>query len=141
MPAAIRWGAGLTRFTDRMHFGRRTAWFAGALSGCFGGLVGNQGGIRSAALLGFEVRKEAFVATATAIAIVVDAVRLPVYLVFQGRAVAGAWPLVAAATAGTLAGTLMGQRALHRIPEAAFRVAVATVILALGAALLSRVGQ
>src|SRR5437867_890215 len=42
--------SGLTGFIDRMHFGRRIAWIAGALSGFFGGLVGNQGGIRSAAL-------------------------------------------------------------------------------------------
>jgi hypothetical protein len=40
--------SGLTGWSDRMHFGRRTAWLGGALSGFFGGVVGNQGGIRSA---------------------------------------------------------------------------------------------
>src|SRR6266480_2690442 len=44
--------------TERMRFGRKTAWAAGALSGIFGGMVGNQGGIRSAALLGFDLDKE-----------------------------------------------------------------------------------
>ncbi len=43
---------GLTGLAQRMRFGRKSAWAAGALSGIFGGLVGNQGGIRSAALLG-----------------------------------------------------------------------------------------
>jgi hypothetical protein len=52
---------------ERMRFGRKSAWAAGALSGLFGGLVGNQGGIRAAALLGFDLRKEGFVATATAL--------------------------------------------------------------------------
>jgi hypothetical protein len=52
---------------------------AGAVSGAFGGLVGNQGGIRSAALMGFEIDKQGFVATATAIALVVDIFRMPVY--------------------------------------------------------------
>ena len=42
---------GITGLAARMSFGKRSAWFAGALSGMFGGLVGNQGGIRSAALL------------------------------------------------------------------------------------------
>ena len=37
------------------------AWLAGALSGLLGGLVGNQGGIRSAALLGFNLSKANFV--------------------------------------------------------------------------------
>ena len=54
-----------------MRFGGRTAWLAGALSGAFGGLVGNQGGIRSAAMLGLGVQGPAFVATATAIGIAV----------------------------------------------------------------------
>lgn len=56
--------SGVTGFASRMRFGRRAAWVAGAASGVFGGLVGNQGGIRSAALFGFEIEREAFVATA-----------------------------------------------------------------------------
>ena len=66
---------------SRMRFGRRAGMFAGALSGMFGGLVGNQGGIRSAALLGFDLKRDEFVATATAIALLVDVFRMPVYAV------------------------------------------------------------
>ena len=65
----------LTGWVERVHWGRRAAWFAGLLSGTFGGLVGNQGGIRSAAMLGFDVPKESFVATATAIGLFVDVAR------------------------------------------------------------------
>lgn len=90
----------LTGWLERVRWGRRAAWAAGVLSGALGGLVGNQGGIRSAAMLGFKVPKEAFVATATAVALLVDGARLPVYLVTQGRAIAGLWPLLAAATGG-----------------------------------------
>ena len=36
---------GITGIASRMRFGRTTGWIAGALSGIFGGLVGNQGGI------------------------------------------------------------------------------------------------
>jgi uncharacterized membrane protein YfcA len=46
---------GLTGVMERVRLGRAAAWIAGLLSGIFGGLVGNQGGIRSAALLGFDV--------------------------------------------------------------------------------------
>ena len=63
--------SGLSR---RMRFHGAVAWVAGVVSGLFGGLVGNQGGIRSAALLGFDLDKRAFVATATATGLIVDAV-------------------------------------------------------------------
>ena len=69
--------AELTGWMPRVRWGRRAAWVAGLISGLLGGLVGNQGGIRAASLLGFEVPKESFVATATAIALCVDAARLP----------------------------------------------------------------
>lgn len=130
---------GVTGISRRMRFGHRTAWIAGALSGAFGGLVGNQGGIRSAALLGFDVTKEAFVATATAIGVVVDVARLPVYLATQARQLGSLWPLVALATAGTVFGTIVGERVLRRIPEPVFRVTVSSIILALGVATLAGV--
>src|SRR5690242_9984390 len=47
----------LTGFMSRVRLGRTAAWIAGGVSGVFGGLVGNQGGIRSAALLAFETDK------------------------------------------------------------------------------------
>jgi uncharacterized protein len=122
----------LTGLARRMRFGGWVAWTAGAVSGLFGGLVGNQGGIRSAALLGFDVDKQAFVATATAIGLVVDAARMPVYFATQAPAIAHLWQLVLIATIGTLAGTLVGVRALRRIPENAFRRIVAVILLVLG---------
>ena len=60
----------------------------GVLSGLFGGLVGNQGGIRSAALLGFQLRPRQLVATATASALLVDAARVPIYFLSAGPVIA-----------------------------------------------------
>lgn len=127
---------GLFGLTERMRFGRRTAWIAGALSGMFGGLVGNQGGIRSAALLGFDVRKEELVATATAIALIVDGARMPVYFAVEWHGIVAAWPLLIAATAGVLAGTFWGVRALRAIPEHVFRKLLSALITMLGAWML-----
>src|SRR5438552_2395215 len=120
---------GITGYSERIRFGRRGAWVGGALSGFLGGLVGNQGGIRSAAMLGFDVPRQAFVATATAVALCVDGARLPVYLATQGREIAAIWPLLAAATAGVVLGTLAGTRVLGRIPDRAFRRIVAGLLL------------
>jgi uncharacterized membrane protein YfcA len=122
----------LTGWIERVRWGRRAAWAAGALSGALGGLVGNQGGIRSAAMLGFGVPKEAFVATATAIGLFVDAARLPVYLATQWQEIGAVWPLVLTATTGVVIGTAAGTKVLGRLPERTFRRAVAVLLVSLG---------
>lgn len=127
----------LTGWMERVRWGRSGAWVAGALSGVLGGLVGNQGGIRSAAMLGFDVPKEAFVATATAVAIFVDVARLPVYLATDWRAMVDVWPFVLVATLGAVAGTALGTRALNRLPQWVFRRLVALLLLLLGIAMVA----
>jgi uncharacterized membrane protein YfcA len=124
--------AEFTGWMERVRWGRRAAWVAGALSGAFGGLVGSQGSIRSAAMLGFDVPKEAFVATATAIGLFVDAARLPVYLATQRCDIAEIWPLAATATVGVVIGTAVGTRVLGRLPQRVFRRTMAVLLLALG---------
>jgi uncharacterized membrane protein YfcA len=131
-------GSQLAGQAQRWRFHGSVAWIAGAVSGFFGGLVGNQGGIRSAALLGFNLRRDQFVATATAIALMVDAARMPVYVVAERHDVSAIWPVVLAATVGVVAGTLSGERLLARIPERRFRQIVGALILALGVATLFR---
>jgi uncharacterized protein len=132
-------GAGeLTGFSRRMVFRGPWAWIAGAVSGMLGGLVGNQGGLRSAALLGFRLDRDTFVATATAIALFVDGARMPIYFYTHGSQLPGMMTAITIATAGVIAGTLLGGRVLQRIPEAAFRRVVAVLLAVLGVALLAR---
>ena len=128
---------GVLGYADRMRFGRRTAWFAGVFSGAFGGLVGNQGGIRSAAMLGLGVQGTAFVATATAIGVAVDAVRMPVYFATESAEIFSAWPAIVAGVIGVVLGTLVGERVLRRIPERVFRRVVSAILLAVGVYLLA----
>jgi uncharacterized membrane protein YfcA len=132
-------GVGTIQITGRgpgLRFSGPWVWIAGALSGLFGGLVGNQGGLRSAGLLAFPLSPREFVATAAAIALIVDAVRLPLYLWQAGTAVAAEWRLVALATIGVVIGTFAGTALLLRLPAAVFRRLVGAVLLALGAWLL-----
>ena len=126
----------LTGFTRRMRFGRRTAWAAGALSGLLGGLVGNQGGIRSAALLGFGLKPEQFVATATAIGLMVDAARMPVYFAASGHEIWAQPGILASSKAGVLAGTLFGNRLLRRLPAQVFHRLVGALVFTLGVYML-----
>jgi uncharacterized membrane protein YfcA len=132
---------GLTGLSDRLRFRGWVAWVAGAVSGFLGGLVGNQGGIRSAALLGFDVPRQALVGTATAVGLLVDGARLPVYLATEGEELAGLWPVLVTATAGTVLGTVIGERLLWRVPERLYRRLVSALVLALGAFMLLRVGR
>ncbi|MCU1263651.1 MAG: hypothetical protein JWO80_6536 [Bryobacterales bacterium] len=127
---------GVLGYADRLRFGGGAAWLAGALSGAFGGLVGNQGGIRSAAMLGLGVRGPAFVATATAIGIAVDAVRMPVYFATESARIFSAWPAIVAGVVGVVFGTVAGVRVLRRIPEQLFRRVVSGILLGVGGYLL-----
>jgi uncharacterized protein len=129
---------GLFGLDKRMRFRGWVAWVAGGVSGLLGGLVGNQGGIRSAAMLGFDVQKQAFVATATAIGLIVDGARMPVYAWTQGRDILDAWPYLLSATTGVILGTLVGNRVLRWIPESIFRRVVAAIVLALGLFMLAK---
>ena len=130
--------ASLTGISERLRFGRATGWVAGALSGLLGGLVGNQGGIRSAGLLGYDLSPAAFVATATAVALVIDGVRMPVYLVAEWDGLLALAPLIAVTTAGGVFGTIAGERVLNRIPPRAFRKLVGVLLLTLGFYMFSR---
>jgi uncharacterized protein len=127
---------GLTGLSQKLRFHGAMAWAAGFLSGLLGGLVGNQGGIRSAAMLGFNVPRDAFIATATVVGLIVDGARLPVYLFSQGSKIAALWPVLVAATLGAVAGTAIGERTLRRIPEPLYHKVVSALVLILGVSML-----
>jgi uncharacterized protein len=108
----------------------------GILSGLFGGLVGNQGGIRAAALLGFSLPPRQLVATATASALLVDAARVPIYFATMGPVIAEATRTVIAASIGVTIGTFLGVPILSRIPERIYRRLVGALLLMLGISLV-----
>jgi uncharacterized membrane protein YfcA len=130
--------AELLGWAQRVQLHGAAALSAGGLSGLLGGMVGNQGGIRSAALLGFDLPREAFVATATAIALIVDAARLPIYLWTDGTRMLPLWPAIALMALGVVLGTLLGRKVLGRIPQPVFRRIVGGVVLLLGLYMLCR---
>ncbi|MCX5754923.1 MAG: TSUP family transporter [Gemmatimonadetes bacterium] len=104
----------------------------GLLSGLFGGLAGNQGGLRAAAMLSFSLTPIAYVATSTATGLLVDVARTPIYLWRAGPELLGLYQPLGVATVGVLIGTLLGERVLLGIPPKRFRMIVGAVIGALG---------
>jgi uncharacterized membrane protein YfcA len=129
--------ANLTGLASRWHPRGAMVPLLGFLSGAFGGVAGNQGGLRAAALAAFHLGPAAFVATATATGLIVDAARLPVYAWQTPGTFRALVVPIAVLTAGVVAGTLLGERALLGIPPARFRQVVAGAIGLLGIWLLA----
>jgi uncharacterized membrane protein YfcA len=113
----------------------------GILSGLFGGLVGNQGGIRAAALLGFQLQPRQLVATATASALLVDAARVPIYVLSAGSVIADTTRIWVVVSIGVTIGTFVGVPLLGRIPESTYRRMVGGLLFVLGFSLLAAAWQ
>jgi hypothetical protein len=124
--------AGLTGWTERWTPRGPQVWGLGLLSGFFGGVVGNQGGLRAAALSIFRLAPAAFVATSTVVGVLVDLARVPIYLYHAGGRLVDLWPVITLAAAGVLVGTLAGERLLLGLSRARFRLLVSLAIGALG---------
>jgi uncharacterized membrane protein YfcA len=128
--------AHLTGWSSRWHPRGPVVSLFGVLSGFFGGIAGNQGGLRSAALTAFGLSQLGFVATATATGLMVDAVRTPVYVWNSWRVLLGLAAPIAVATVGVLIGTIVGERVLMGLSPRRFGQAVGGAIGALGVWLL-----
>lgn len=129
--------AGLTNWARRAHLRSRFAASGlGFASGFFGGVAGNQGGLRAAALLTFSLAPISFVATSTATGLLVDAARLPFYLWRSSGALEGVAFPIAVASVGVLVGTLAGERMLVGMSPERFRTIVSVLVGLLGVWLL-----
>jgi uncharacterized protein len=125
--------ATLVDLPSRVRVGGAAIGVLGLLSGLFGGLAGNQGGLRAAALLSLSLSPVRYVATATATAMLVDLVRTPIYVWRAGGVLLSLIVPVGVATIGVLIGTLLGERILMGLSIRQFRYAIAVLIGLLGA--------
>jgi uncharacterized membrane protein YfcA len=128
--------AQLSGWSARWHPRGLLVAILGVGSGFFGGIAGNQGGLRAAALTAFGLLPTEFVATATGTALLVDAARTPVYLWRAGPALVDLWRPIGIALVGVLIGTLVGERILFGLSPARFAKIVGLAIGALGLWLL-----
>ena len=131
--------SGITGFSGKLIIDKKWSILAGLTSGLLGGLVGNQGGIRAAALSGMELTKEELVATATAIGVLVDLARMPVYIWSEGEALVKFWLWIALATLGCVIGTFAGKALLSKLSESVYRKILFLLIFILGIFMGSRV--
>ena len=111
-------GAELSGLARRMRFDGAVAWLVGGTSGLLGGFGREPGRIRSAALLGVDLQKHVFVGTATAVGLMVDGARMPVYLWQLHEPMRGVAGWIALATVGVVIGTPARQPAAGTHPGA-----------------------
>jgi hypothetical protein len=104
----------------------------GFISGVFGGLAGNQGGVRAAALTTFKLSPLVFIATATATGLLVDMARVPVYVWKAGDQILDLAQPIGIATVGVLIGTVVGERILLGLAPERFIQIVSVAIGILG---------
>ena len=129
--------AHLSGWASRWHPDGPLVAVFGLVSGFFGGVAGNQGGLRAAALTAFGLTPRAFVATATATGLVVDAARTPIYLWTAGVALVPLSLPIAVATVGVLIGTVIGERILLGLSKQRFTQIVAVSVGVLGCWLIA----
>lgn len=103
----------------------------GVVSGFIAGLLGTGGAIRSACLLAFRLPKEVYIGTSAAIALVVDATRLPVYLA-GGFLPSRIVPVLISLVVVAFAGAWVGQRLVRRIRAELFRRVVLGMLTVAG---------
>lgn len=123
---------GLTGWNTRRSPPQSLVGAMGLVSGFFGGIAGNQGGLRAAAMMSFGLPAAAFVATSTIIGLMVDAARMPIYVWQAGASVLLLATPIGVATAGVLIGTFAGERLMLGLSPTQFRRIVSALIGVLG---------
>ena len=120
-----------------MTFPPRYLMLGGVLSGFFGGLSGLQGALRSAFLVRAGLEPRAYVATGSAIGVLIDLSRLPVYAsaLVQVRDQID-WSVVQVAVVCACVGALFGQKWIGSMTMAGVQRLVAALLLVMGTALM-----
>jgi hypothetical protein len=103
----------------------------GAASGFLAGLIGAGGAMRGAFLASFGLPKQRYMATAAALAIAVDATRIPVYVQkgFLGEKYLAYLPVLFLLA---IAGSYLGRSIVNRIPQPKFRRVVLVGLVLVG---------
>lgn len=113
-----------------------TSICGGASSGFLAGIFGIGGAVRSLFLTSFDLPKEVYIATAGAIALIIDSTRLSTYLL-SGTRIENTllWGLLLFIPASFL-GAKIAQRIVNKIPQKHFRKVIAIFLLLVGIKLL-----
>ncbi|MDR7867288.1 MAG: sulfite exporter TauE/SafE family protein [Sporomusaceae bacterium] len=118
---------------------RSIDFVGGFLSGLVGGLIGNQGAIRSLYLLGYGLQKQELIVSAALIAVIIDSTRIPVYAYANFQYLQENIVLMATVVAAAILGTVAGSRILPKVSYDLFKKIILVGVLVLGVLMTLRV--
>ena len=116
--------------------------FGGSLSGFLQGLVGIGGPLRGAFLISYNLDKFKYIATLSAIAVIIDAARIPIYFLNNLLEPQFYYFIPSLAVIG-IVGSYTGKRIVQKIPQNIFKkvvligIALASLLLIYGGLTLS----
>jgi len=117
--------------------GKVNTIIGGSLSGFLQGLIGIGGPLRGAFLISYNLEKFKYIATLSAIAIIIDATRIPIYLVNNLLEPQFYYYIIPFVIIG-IAGSYAGKKIVNKIPQDIFKkvvlvaIALASVLLIYG---------
>jgi len=102
------------------------------LSGLIGGLIGNQGAIRSLYLLNYGLEKKELIVSSALIAVIIDSTRIPVYAYTHFHYLQDNIVLLSLIVLSAILGTVVGSRILPKVSYDLFKKIILIGVLILG---------
>lgn len=104
---------------------------AGGLSGFLAGLIGTGGALRGAALNAFGIPRTNYIATAAAVALAVDATRIPIYF-SQGFLTSSYYWYIPLLFGAAVTGSFAGKKIVNKVSQKHFRTLILIAIVIVG---------
>lgn len=114
-------------------------YIGGFLSGLVGGLIGNQGAIRSLYLLKYGLQKEELIVSSALIAVIIDSTRIPVYAYTNFHYLQENIVLLSFIVLAAIFGTVVGSKILPKVSNDLFKKIILVGVFLLGALMTLRI--
>ena len=116
---------------------RKGQFFTGGLlSGFFGGLSGHQGAFRAAFLSKSNLTADVFISTSVCLSLLIDMVRIPVYLNSNDGTLESYWKTIILACVCAFLGSFIGKRLFTKRKVKNVRLIVAVFLLSMGTGMI-----
>ena len=123
-------------WSKNISFRKGQFFLGGLMSGFFGGLSGHQGAFRAAFLSKSNLSADAFISTSVCLSLLIDMVRIPVYLNANNGSLERYWQTIILACICAFLGSFIGKRLFTKRKVKNVRLIVAVFLLIMGAGMI-----
>ena len=121
---------------NNLSFRKGQFFIGGLLSGFFGGLSGHQGAFRAAFLSKSNLSSDVFISTSVCLSLLIDMVRIPVYLNSNDGSLERYWHTIILACVCAFLGSFIGKRLFTKRKVKNIRLIVAVFLFIMGAGMI-----